>query len=299
MITIRAYTSDDWNQLWAVLQPVFSTGDTYPYPPDITKAAARKIWADTPQQTFVAVTEGGDIQGSYSIKPNQMGQGDHVCNASFVTAIPARGQGIARAMAEHAQTLAVTLGYTAMQFNYVVASNKPAVALWQKLGFSIIGTVPAAFRHPQLGPVSAHIMYKKLRPEDGSSEQEQADRRGDYPLRDITPYFTSAEPAALISFATDVLGAELYYENHHDDGTLQHARLRFGDSVVMLNQSTDAYDAQVSQMHLYVPDCRAAHTNALEAGAISIMEPNLRPHGDWMAGITDPTGNIWWLAERG
>lgn len=127
----------------------------------------------------------------------------------------------------------------------------------------------------------------------------QPDRRSDYPLHDVTPYFTVAEPDKLIAFATGVLGAELYYEQRADDGALQHARLRFGDSVVMLNQAGDAYPAQVSQMHLYVEDCRAVQTAALAAGATSIMQPNLRPHGVWMAGITDPTGNIWWLAERG
>lgn len=295
MITIRTCMPDDWPALWRVLQPVFRAGDTYPYPPDIDEAEAHRLWVERPQQTFVAVAENSAILGSYTIRPNQIGLGDHICNCGYAVAAAARGRGIARAMAEHSQTLAVTLGFTAMQFNYVVASNTAAVTLWQKLGFSIIGTVPGAFRHPTLGPVSAHIMYKSLAPKgDGA-----ADRRGDVPLHAITPYFTVADPAALITFATEVLGAELFYEQHGDDGTLQHARLRFGDSVVMLNQAGDAYAAQVSQMHLFVPDCRAAHAAALKAGATSIMQPNLRPHGVWMAGIKDSTGNIWWLAERG
>jgi ribosomal protein S18 acetylase RimI-like enzyme len=54
------------------------------------------------------------------------------------------------------------MGYLAMQFNLVVSSNEVAVRLWQKLGFRIIGTLPGAFRHSQLGFVDAYVMYKHL-----------------------------------------------------------------------------------------------------------------------------------------
>jgi hypothetical protein len=49
-----------------------------------------------------------------------------------------------------------------MQFNAVVEANLPAVKLWQALGFEIIGTVPEAFEHAQLGRVGLHIMYRRL-----------------------------------------------------------------------------------------------------------------------------------------
>jgi ribosomal protein S18 acetylase RimI-like enzyme len=51
-----------------------------------------------------------------------------------------------------------------MQYNLVVSSNRPAVHLWQKLGFAIVGTLPGAFRHPSLGLVDAYVMYKQLDP---------------------------------------------------------------------------------------------------------------------------------------
>lgn len=74
----------------------------------------------------------------------------------------ARGKGIARHMCEHSQQQALQLGFTAMQFNSVVATNTVAVALWQKLGFEIVGTLPRAYRHRQLGFVDTHVMYKWL-----------------------------------------------------------------------------------------------------------------------------------------
>jgi ribosomal protein S18 acetylase RimI-like enzyme len=74
----------------------------------------------------------------------------------------ARGQGIASAMCGHSQEIARELGFRAMQYNLVVATNQVAVRLWQKHGFRIVGTLSGAFRHPELGYVDAHVMYKSL-----------------------------------------------------------------------------------------------------------------------------------------
>ena len=99
---------------------------------------------------------------SYFIKPNQPGQGAHVCNCGYVVAPTAQGQGVASLMCEHSQQQAVAMGFRAMQFNLVVATNEGAVRLWQRLGFRIVGTLPGAFRHRALGAVDAHVMYKAL-----------------------------------------------------------------------------------------------------------------------------------------
>ena len=64
----------------------------------------------------------------------------------------------------------------------------------------------------------------------------------------------------------------------------------------MLNETTEAYPVNVSQMHLYVEDVDITFSKALRAGALALMEPNTRPHGDRMAGVKDPCGNIWWIA---
>jgi ribosomal protein S18 acetylase RimI-like enzyme len=65
-------------------------------------------------------------------------------------------------MGEFSVTEAKRLGYRAMQFNLVVKSNMPAVKLWKDLGFEIIGEIPEAFNHAELGFVNAYIMYRKL-----------------------------------------------------------------------------------------------------------------------------------------
>ena len=114
----------------------------------------------------------------------------------------------------------------------------------------------------------------------------------------VTPYFTVEDPDLLIDFLSTAFAAELIKMNRYSDGTLQHARLRIGDTVIMMNQSTADYAPNISQMHVLVHDVEAVFAAALEAGAAAIMEPNIRPHGDRMAGVTDPCGNTWWIAAR-
>ena len=111
----------------------------------------------------------------------------------------------------------------------------------------------------------------------------------------ITPYFTVRDADALMVFLVKAFAAEILIEKRQKDDTVQHARVRIGDSIIMLNQSSDAYPVNTSQMHLYVEDAEAAFATALRLGAKALMEPNTRPHGDRMAGIEDPCGNIWWL----
>ncbi len=161
-VVVRAFVDADWPATWALLEPVFRAGDTYTYAHDIDEASARRAWIDAPQATFVAVDGEGRVLGSYYLKANQPGQGDHVCNCGYVVAAAARGRGLATSLCEHSQREAVQRGFRAMQFNTVVASNVGAVRLWLRLGFDIVGTLPGAFRHPRLGEVDAHVMYKRL-----------------------------------------------------------------------------------------------------------------------------------------
>ena len=77
----------------------------------------------------------------------------------------AQGQGLGRILVDHSLAQAEREGFLAMQFNYVVSTNAPAVKLYEKLGFDIVGTIPRAFRHRQLGLVDAYVMYRRLQGE--------------------------------------------------------------------------------------------------------------------------------------
>lgn len=159
---IRQYQPEDWPGLWSMLRATFDAGDTYVFAPGSTEAEIHRIWVEVPLATYVVAASDGSILGSYHLKPNQPGLGSHVCNCAYVVATEARGRGIATTMCEHSQDEARTLGFRAMQFNLVVATNERAVRLWQALGFGIVGTLPGAFRHTRLGYVDAFVMFKQL-----------------------------------------------------------------------------------------------------------------------------------------
>jgi len=161
MIEILELRQNEWPAVWKLIEPVFRAGETYAFSPDIPEDEARKVWLDAPTATYVAKDE-GNILGTYFIKPNQPGLGSHVCNCGYIVGENARGKGVASLMCEHSQSEARRLGFRAMQYNLVVATNESAVRLWQKLGFAIVGRLPGAFKHARFGYVDALVMYKQL-----------------------------------------------------------------------------------------------------------------------------------------
>ncbi|MEO1201895.1 MAG: N-acetyltransferase [Pseudomonadota bacterium] len=160
-MNIRRATAEDFDRIWPIFHEIVAAGETYAYPTDISKGEAARLWIDAPRETFV-FEEDGEILGSYYLKTNHAGPGDHVCNCGYMVSSAARGRGLATAMCEHSQQVARDLGYKAMQFNFVAASNAGAVRLWEKLGFDTVGRLPKAFCHPTEGFVDALVMYKWL-----------------------------------------------------------------------------------------------------------------------------------------
>ena len=158
---IRPARADDRTSVWRVMEPVIRAGETYALPRDMSEADALAYWHAPSHEVFVAERD-GDLVGAYYLRPNQGGGGAHVANCAYMSAPWATGQGVARAMCAHSLEHALARGFRAMQFNFVVASNTRAVALWQRFGFEIAGRLPHAFEHPTLGYVDAYVMYRVL-----------------------------------------------------------------------------------------------------------------------------------------
>jgi RimJ/RimL family protein N-acetyltransferase len=161
-LQIRKAEASDLAAIWSIFHPVVAAGETYAYDPETTREQAREIWMEAPAVTFVA-EQAGTVVGTYYIKANQPGLGSHVCNCGYMVAESARGRGVASRMCEHSQREALSMGFKAMQFNLVVATNEGAIRLWRRLGFAIVGTLSRAFRHRRHGFVDALVMYKWLR----------------------------------------------------------------------------------------------------------------------------------------
>lgn len=162
---IRPYREEDWESVWQIIEPVFRAGTTYAFPATIPESEARKAWIIRPAATYV-FEDGGDILGTYYLKPNHPGPGSHIGNCGYIVSDQARGRGIASQMCLHSLSEARRRGFLGMQFNLVVSTNEAAVRLWQKLGFTIIGTIPNAYQHASLGLVDAHVMYRSLQDQE-------------------------------------------------------------------------------------------------------------------------------------
>jgi ribosomal protein S18 acetylase RimI-like enzyme len=158
---IRQSEPHDDGAIWRILEPTFRAGETYPIPRDISRSDALAYWHALGHSVFVA-EDAGAIVGTYYLRANNRGGGGHVANCGYVVAPEAFGRGVARAMCAHSLDQARQRKFTAMQFNFVIASNERAVQLWQSLGFAIAGQLPDAFQHPRLGFVDAYVMVRSL-----------------------------------------------------------------------------------------------------------------------------------------
>jgi GNAT superfamily N-acetyltransferase len=160
---IREATDADWPAIWPFFREIVAARETYAYDPRLDADAARALWLPAPPgRAVVAVDDDGAVLGSAHMGPNRAGPGAHVATASFMVDPAHAGAGVGRALGEHVVTWAGSRGYRAIQFNAVVETNTRAVGLWKSLGFTIIGTVPEAFRSPTHGYVGLHVMHRAL-----------------------------------------------------------------------------------------------------------------------------------------
>jgi ribosomal protein S18 acetylase RimI-like enzyme len=160
-IEIRKYREEDQDQVWEIIKYVISGGDSFTYDPGTPREEVLTDWTSPEKHTFVAVA-GDKVLATFYIKPNQTGLGSHVANGSYMVSPDARRTGIGRMIGQFSIEEAQRLGFSAMQFNFVVKSNEKAVNLWKSLGFLIIGEIPEAYRHAEHGLTNAYIMYRKL-----------------------------------------------------------------------------------------------------------------------------------------
>jgi ribosomal protein S18 acetylase RimI-like enzyme len=158
---VRPAQARDDDAIWAIIGPTIRAGETYTLPRDMSRVDALSYWRSPGHEVFVAEQD-GKVLGTYYMRANQQGGGSHVANCGYMTAPAASGRGVARAMCAHSLAHARAQGFRAMQFNFVVASNERAVALWRSFGFEIVGRLAQAFEHPRLGLVDAVVMYRML-----------------------------------------------------------------------------------------------------------------------------------------
>lgn len=113
----------------------------------------------------------------------------------------------------------------------------------------------------------------------------------------VSVYMMAFDAPRVIGFMHDVFGAEVIERMDRDDGTVMHASVRIGDSVVMISDGTEQYPSFPVWLHVYVDDVDAAYSRALDLGGVSVQEPADQPDGDRRCGVRDFSGNTWWIAS--
>jgi len=114
--------------------------------------------------------------------------------------------------------------------------------------------------------------------------------------RTLTPYLVVPDADAEMHFLATAFGATEVSCQRNGDGTVMHAELKIGDSLVMLGQSSSQWKALSAALYLWVPDVDAVYARALESGATSQSAPEDKPYGHRNAGVVDRNGITWWIA---
>lgn len=113
----------------------------------------------------------------------------------------------------------------------------------------------------------------------------------------VTPYLFISNIESLFVFMKQAFNAIETYRSLNEKGSVKHAEFRIGNSMIMAAEASNPEMAMPCNLHLYIDNLEQFYNQAIESGGTSIMEPNQQPYGEKIAGVKDPTGNIWWMAS--
>jgi len=117
-------------------------------------------------------------------------------------------------------------------------------------------------------------------------------------LHTVTPYIRVSGASELIEFLKKAFDAKELHRFNAPDGSITHADAQIGDSRVMITEGMEHFEPMPASIYLYVADVDKTYRAAIEAGAVSMMEPADMFYGDRSSGVRDPFGNEWWIATH-
>ncbi len=143
-VAIREYCSEDVQKAVEIWNEVVRAGNAFPQLELLDEKTGDEFFRSQ-SYTGIAADESGEIVGLYILHPNNVGRCGHICNASYAVRSGLRGRHIGEALVRDCIKTAKRLGFGILQFNAVVRTNKPALALYEKLGFVKLGVIPKGF----------------------------------------------------------------------------------------------------------------------------------------------------------
>jgi uncharacterized glyoxalase superfamily protein PhnB len=114
----------------------------------------------------------------------------------------------------------------------------------------------------------------------------------------VNPFLIVEGAPKLIQFLKQTFDAKVEESVNRPDGRIAHTELTVGDSIIMMSDATPKYGATASHLYVYLENVDLTFKRALEAGASSVQEPTDQFYGHRTAGVKDPTGNYWWIAQH-
>jgi PhnB protein len=114
----------------------------------------------------------------------------------------------------------------------------------------------------------------------------------------VTPYFHAQGAGRMIDFLKQAFGAQEVASFKSPEGTVHHASLKVGDSMVELGEAHGQFQPMPTAIYMYVNDTDEVYRQAVQAGGISTMPPTDQPYGDRNAWVDDPFGNSWYIATH-
>jgi PhnB protein len=114
----------------------------------------------------------------------------------------------------------------------------------------------------------------------------------------VNPFLIVEGASKLIQFLNQTFDAKVEESVEGPDGRIAHAELTVGDSIIMMADATPKYGATAVHLYVYLENVDLTFKRALEAGASSVQEPADQFYGDRTAGVKDPAGNYWWIAQH-
>lgn len=114
----------------------------------------------------------------------------------------------------------------------------------------------------------------------------------------VAPGFSVTDAGKFVEFLKSAFGATEAFRHDEPDGTVRHARLRIGNSIVTVGQAHGEFQPMPSAMYMYVDDSDAVYKRAIEAGATSVFPVSDQGYGDRLGGVTDPFGHQWYISTN-
>lgn len=158
-VIVREYEQQDIFAMMKIWNKVVAAGRAFPQEETLDETQAAKFFAEQTRTAVAADETTGEILGLYILHPNDIGRKAHIANASYAVRSDIRGQGVGRALVSDSFENVAPCGFTGLQFNAVVASNTRAIALYESLGMTRIGTIPGGFKNIEGQLEDMHIYF--------------------------------------------------------------------------------------------------------------------------------------------